>query len=152
MLQFSPEEFREPDPLQGLHAAEHRRELLVHNRERIEFAYQKALADGVEDPVILVLDLQDESAARLAELTGLSHDKLMRWREQCEQQDVVPTQILVAPRWAVLCVVGPLTPHGPQGVAKPNPPHTFRVVAVAAGGSAYADFPEPPVCIDPERN
>ena len=39
-----------------------RRQLLLLNRERIEFAYVKAQANALDDPVILVLDLQDDSA------------------------------------------------------------------------------------------
>jgi hypothetical protein len=37
-----------------------------------------------------------------------------------------------------------MTPNSPQGIAKSNPPNAFRVVAIAAGGNAYADFPNPP--------
>jgi len=125
-------------------AAEYRRQLLTLNRERIEFAYEKARANGLDDPIILVLDLQDDRAARLAQLTGLPWEQIERWREECDRCDVVPTQILAAPRWAVLCVVGPTTPSSPKGIAKPSPAGTFRVVAIASNGNSFADFPAPP--------
>ena len=70
MIRLSPGESPEPDPQRGLYAAEHRRQMLLHNRERIEFAYEKAMADCMDDPVILVLDLCDDRAARLAVMTG----------------------------------------------------------------------------------
>lgn len=124
--------------------AEHRRELLLANRERIEFAYLRARSNGMDDPVILVLDLEDDRAAQLAEWTGLARSQIERWRDAARERDVVATQILAAPRWAVLCVVGGMTPKSPQGIAKPNPPETFRVVAIASGGNSYADFPLPP--------
>jgi len=37
-----------------------------------------------------------------------------------------------------------MTPNSPQGIVKPNPPGTFRVLAIASGGIAFADFPMPP--------
>lgn len=130
--------------------AAYRRQLLLHNRERVEFAYEKAVTQGIEEPIILVLDLMDERAAGLAQLTGLSWETIERWQDECRQKDVVPTQILAAPRWAVLCVVGPTTPNSPQGILKPVPSGTFRVAAMAAGGNAFADFPvPPPSSIDP---
>ena len=144
MIRLPPSESPMPASKQGLHAAEHRRHLLLHNQERIEHAYENALMQGLDDPVILVLDLYDERGSRLAELSGLSCGQITRWREECLQREVVPTQIVAAPRWAVLTVVGPLTPNSVQGVIKPNPPDTFRVVAVAADGIAFADFPVPP--------
>ncbi len=149
MIRLPPGESPMPDPKQGLHAAEHRRHLLGHNREKIEFAYENALLHGLDDPVIVVLDLCDDRAARLAELAGSSKEQVERWRHDCSQRDLIPTQIVAAPRWAVLTVVGPLTPNSPQGILKPNPPSTFRVIAIAAGGNAFADFPTPPCsCID----
>jgi hypothetical protein len=128
------------DSLHGSLATEYRRQLLLLNRERIEFAYVKAQANALDDPVILVLDLQDDSAVRLAQLTGLPWEQI----EQCERPDVVPTQVVAVPRGAVLCLVGPTTPNRPKGVAQPNPPGTFRVVAIASNGNSFADFPLPP--------
>ncbi len=132
------------DRLRETTAAEHRRQLLVFNRERIEFAYEKAVAAGMDDPVVLVLDLHDEQANRLAVLAGVPAEHVHRFLEECGRSESVPTQIMVAPRWAVLAVVGPMTPGSPQGILKPNPPATFRVLALAAGGIAFADFPLPP--------
>jgi len=121
--------------------AEYRRQLLLLNRERIEFAYEKARGKGIDDPVVLVLDLQDERAARLAQQTGLEWEAIERWREECRRNDCVPTQVLCAPRWAVVCTVGPTSPNSPHGIARPCAPNAFRVVAIAAGGNAFADFP-----------
>ena len=132
------------DSLHQTLGAEHRRELLFLNQERIEFAYLKAQANGMDEPIILVLDLEDERAAQLARLTGLPREQLEQWRKECDRRDVAPVQILAAPRWAVLCVVGPMTPNGSQGIAKPSPPGTFRVVAIASHGNSYADCPLPP--------
>jgi hypothetical protein len=144
VIRLPPGESPAPDPKHGLHAAEHRRCLLGNNREKIEFAYENALLHGHDDPVIVVLDLSDATAARVAELAGSSKEQIDRWRSECLQRDLIPTQIVAAPRWAVLTVIGPLSPKSPQGIIKPNPPGTFRVVAVAAGGNAFADFPLPP--------
>ncbi len=145
MIRLPPGESPLPNSRQGLYAAERRRLLLLHNRERIEFAYENAVAQGLDDPVILVLDLCDERGTRLAELAGLSKEQADHWRKACSCRDVVPTQIVAAPRWAVLTVIGLLTPNSLQGILKPNPPDTFRVAAIAAGGNAFADFPMPPV-------
>ncbi len=134
---------------QETRAAELRRQLLLINRERIEFGYEKAQADGMDEPVILVLDLRDERAARLTHLTGVPWTKIDSWCEHCADCDTVPIQVLAAPRWAAMCVVGPTTPNSYQGIAKPCPPGMFRVVAMAAGGNSFADFPAPPQsCFD----
>jgi hypothetical protein len=144
VIRLPPGESPMSDPVQGLDATDHRRQLLLHNRERIEFAYDNALTHGLDDPVIVILDLCDERGARLAQLAGSSQEQVVRWCEECSRRNVVPTQIVAAPRWAVLTAIGPLTPHSPQGILKPNPPNSFRVIAIAAGGNAFADFPVPP--------
>ena len=131
--------------LQEAFGAEYRRQLLLLNRERIEFACVKAQAKGLDDPIILVLDLQDDSAARLARLTGVPWEQIERLREQCDRADVVPTEIIAVPREAVLCIVGPESPNSPKEIAQPNRPGTFRVVAIASNGNSFADFPAPPV-------
>lgn len=132
------------DRLNEAIAAESRRQLLVFNQERIEFAYEKAKAEGADDPVILVLDLQDDRAAKLAQSTGLRWQQVRLSHEECGRDEAIPIRIFAAPRWAVLALVAPMTPNGPQGILKPNPPGTFRVPAPAAGGIAFADFPQPP--------
>lgn len=145
MVNRLPSQYRPTaQPSRPSPGAEHRRQLLLHNRERIEFALEKVKADGMEDPVVLVLDLQDERAAWLASRAGLPWERIERWRDECRRHESVPTQILAAPRWAVLAVVGPMTPESPRGILEPSPPDTFRVVALAAGGNAFADFPMPP--------
>jgi hypothetical protein len=129
---------------QNAFGAECRRQLLLFNRERIEFAYVKARANGLDDPVILVLDLQDDRAALLAHRTGLPWETIEQLREECDRCDAVPTQVISAPRWAVMCTVGPMSPNSPHGIARPCADGAFRVVAIAAGGNSFADFPLPP--------
>jgi len=124
--------------------AEYRRQLLLLNRERIEFSYEKARRNGLDGPVILVLDLMDGRAACLSQKLGVEWEQIARCREECRRHDVVPVQVIAAPPGAALCLVGPTTPNSPAGIAKPNPPGTFRVVAIAAGGNSFADFPLPP--------
>lgn len=131
-------------PPDGL-GAEYRRQLLLLNRERIEFSYEKARSHGLEDPIILVLDLLDERAARMSQMVGVPWDQIERCREECRHLDVVPVHVIPVPQCAAMCVVGPTTPRSPYGVTKPCPPGTFRVVAIAAGGNSFADFPLPPV-------
>ncbi|MBN1588598.1 MAG: hypothetical protein JW888_03700 [Pirellulales bacterium] len=116
--------------------------MLLLNQERIEFAYEKAKVDGMDDPMVVVLDLQDERAGRLAQWTGLPRPQIERWQVEYDGHGPAPTRILAAPRWAVLAVVGPMTPNSPEGIVKPNPPGTFRVLAIASGGIAFADFPQ----------
>ena len=124
--------------------AEHRNRLLLNNREKIEMTYERACNEKMEDPVILVLDLDDPFASSVAKLGGLTSDRLDACRERCRSFGITPTQIVAAPRWAVIAVVGPSTPNSLAGILKPSPPGSFRVVAIAAGGNAFADFPLPP--------
>ena len=125
--------------------AEYRRQLLLLNRERIEFSYEKARSNGLDDAIILVLDLSDERAARMSQMIGVPWEHIERCCEECRRLDVVPVHVIPVPPCAALCVVGPSTPQSPQGVAKPCAPGTFRVIAIAAGGNSFADFPLPPV-------
>jgi hypothetical protein len=137
------------EPLRNADAIEHRYRLLMFNRERIEFAYEKAKKDGVDDPVIIVLDLQDERAANMAYLMGLPKEQVAQRLIQCAKRATTPALILTAPRWAALAVVGPMTPNSSQGIVQPNQPDTFRVIVIAAGGNAFADVPTPPSsCLD----
>jgi hypothetical protein len=122
---------------------------LLLNRERIEFSYEKARRNGLDEAIILVLDLTDERAACLSQKLGLTWELITKCREECSRNDVVPVQVIAAPLYAVLCLVGPTTPNSPQGIVKPIPSDAFRVVAIAAGGNSFADFPLPPTsCID----
>jgi hypothetical protein len=126
-------------------AAEYRRQLLLLNRERIEFSYEKARRNGLNGAIILVLDLSDERAARMSRMTGVSADQIERCCEECRRMDVVPVHVIPVPQQAALCIIGPSTPGSPRGVAKPCAPGTFRVIAIAAGGNSFADFPLPPI-------
>lgn len=135
---------RLPRSAPGGLGTEYRRQLLLHNRERIEFSYEKALAGGLKNPVILVLDLLDDRAARMSQMAGVSWDQIERCREEGRRLEVVPVYVLPVPPDAAMCVVGPSTPKSPQGIVKPSAPGTFRVVAIAAGGNSFADFPLPP--------
>jgi len=139
------------DSLHEALGAEYRRQLLVLNRERIEFAYVKAQSKRMDDPIILVLDLQDDGAARLAQLTGVPWEQIERLREECHRSDVVPAEVIAVPQETVSCVVGPPASDGPKVVAQPVQRGSFRVVAIASNGNSYADFPAPPVsCPDQE--
>ena len=143
--EFDEQYLRLPRSANDSLGAEYRRQLLLLNRERIEFAYEKARAGGLDDPVILVLDLLDNRAASLSRMIGVSAERIAQCREECRRLDVVPVHVIPLPPTAAMCIVGPSTPRSPQGIAKPCPPGTFRVVAIAAGGNSFADFPFPPV-------
>jgi hypothetical protein len=125
-------------------AAEYRRQLLLLNRERIEFSYEKARRGGLDEPIILVVDLTDDHAACLSQELGVAGEQIAKCRKECRRHDVVPVLVIAAPPHAALCLVGPTTPNSPRGIAKPSPTGTFRVVAIAAGGNSFADFPLPP--------
>jgi len=72
-------------------------------------------------------------------------EQIERLGEECQCVGVVATQVLAVPRGAVLCVVGSRAPNGSKRIAQPNPPGTFRVVAIGSNGNSFADFPTPPV-------
>jgi len=135
----------QPGSAAGCTGAEYRRQLLLLNRERIEFTYEKARANEVDEPIILVLDLCDDRAARLSQLAGVAWEQIEQCRQDCRNAGAVPVYVMALPRWAAMCYVGPSSPRSPQGVAQPCAPGTFRVVAIAAGGNSFADFPLPPV-------
>ena len=104
----------------------------------------KAQTKGLDDPIIVVLDLQDDDAAELAHSTGIPWDQIEQSREECRSAGVVPTHVLALPRESVSCVVAPAPPSGPREIAPSNRPGTFRVVAIASNGNSFADFPAPP--------
>ena len=92
-----------------------------------------------------MLDLLDDRASRLAHLIGVSSERIAQCREACHGPGVAPVYVVSLTPPAAICLVGPSTRLSPQGIAKPCPPGTFRVVVMAADGNAFADFPLPPI-------
>ena len=124
---------------------DYRRDLLLSNRERIEFTYDQAIAKGLDSPIILVLDLFDSRAVWMAQMVGAAWHHIERCRADCRDLDLVPVHVAAVPFCTALRLVGPTTSNSPHGIAKPCPSGTFRVVAIAGGGNSFADFPVPPV-------
>ncbi len=135
---------RMSDSSDGAWAQEYRRQLLFLNRERIELAYDKARTHGMDDPAILVLDLQDDHAAELARRTGLSWQHIEQLRAECSSCDVVPTLVVSIPHSAITCTPARSSAAGASETTTPRESNTFRVVAIAAGGNSFADLPLPP--------
>jgi len=103
------------------------------NLERIEHAYAAAMRCGVEEPVVLVLDVRRSEACELAaHLTGVERRDIHRFVERTADECVVPTIICAVPA-EQLAHLMPTAP-GPEG--------TFPV-AVFVGSMRVRHLPIP---------
>lgn len=129
-----PWNYLSPEPLRELITAEWGRQLLVCNQARVEIASEKAKADGMDDPVIPVIDVQEDRAGRLAQLTGLP------WRHVAQRREENGRNQSVARRNAGHLAPGrsgygrPYNAQQSPGHPQPNRPGTFPVLALASVG------------------
>jgi hypothetical protein len=109
--------------------------------ERIELAYETAVKQGLQNPMVLVLDLHDENARKIADTSGRNQrtDEVVA---EAERRGVVPLGIWhlpsdVAARWLA---------DFPDVVAQLHeipPPSTFYTVMLAAGAVSLVLTPCP---------
>ena len=110
--------------------------------ERIELAYEKAVSEGLRNPVVLVLDLQDDTARRVAEASG--HDQRIDdvVAEAEKRGDLDRLAFGICPAMSPPSALAAF-PDVAASLNEMLPPWTFYTVVVAAGSASLAVTPCP---------
>ena len=111
-------------------------------RERIELAYEKAVSEGLRNPVVLALDLQDDTARRVAETSGRDQriDDVVAEAEK--RGGLRPLGIRHLPGDVAAKALATF-PDVAASLNEMLPPWTFYTVVVAAGSASLALTPCP---------
>jgi hypothetical protein len=114
-----------------------RQHMLHENLDKARSAYREAIAQGMVDPAVAIVDCRQPGPRRLAEgLVG--RNKVDEETVRCEAARLIPTLIFAAPRPAMSDSLGRLTPNGRTILSRAMPPGSFWAVTIAEGGSSYA--------------
>lgn len=119
--------------------------LLRRATERIEIAFIKAVRQSIENPAVVLLELEDPTAQWIIRTT-VREAEAERMIERCRGQDITPIALwrMTADEAADL-----LPPdheaaiHGLRRWATCGPPGMFPVVVVGRGGIGLIAFPIP---------
>ena len=112
-------------------------EMVTFNTERIETAYLTAVANGIIEPVVIVVDPRDRMGRDIAvSLSGKTDvDKTVA---DCEARGVRACAIVTYPKTDAIALLSPISPKALRSINTANYPTQFAVVAVGDGRVAYA--------------
>ncbi len=133
-----------------MEAGEQRRVLLQRHREPAEHAYERCLAEGMERPVVFVLDLDDREGRKLAgalmakerqtnDAEGLLHIDA-KAAEIRTKGDVIPALVMVVELEGAAIICHRLTDNGGRMIRQ-IPEDRIPIVVVSGGGNSYAGIP-----------
>ncbi len=117
--------------------------LLQSNVNDAEVAYERALDDGVEDPVVFLLDIRDPQVAVLAEAYVREKGKVRQAIDDCVAKEAIPIAIVALPHGNAVKFMDAVFQG--DGGAWPTtiPCGCFRIVVIAFGGYTHRTHPEP---------
>ena len=121
--------------------ANDRTHLLNLNKENVEYAYTHADDRGVEDPVILLLDLRYKKALMLAEACIRSKDRIRKAIDDCARKNVIPTAVVALSLRKAVEAMGPVSEPALKTLSSTIPRGYFRVMVIALGGSQPLGMP-----------
>jgi hypothetical protein len=107
-------------------------ELFLLGQGRAVSRWREALASGVDDPVVLILDLRDGDGRWVAESLGRAPE-VAEHVDEARRLDGVPLLITGVPRRVARCVLEALSPGVTETFDAADPASGF-LVAVVAGG------------------
>ena len=109
--------------------------------ERIELAYEKAVKQGLQNPVVLALDLRDDIARRIAGTSGRD-----QWADavvaEAERRGVTTLGIWHLPGRVAAKLLADF-PDVAAMLSEEAPPGAFYTVAVAEKGASLVLMPCP---------
>jgi len=132
--------------------SEQRRVLLQRHLEPAEHAHERCVAEGMERPVIFVIDLDDREGRKLAgalfakehhvdEAEGVRHVDA-KATEIRARGPVIPALVMAIEVEGAAAICRRMTDNGEQMVRR-IPMDRIPVVVVSAGGNSYAAIPRP---------
>ena len=129
---------------------EQRRLLLQRHREPAEHAYERCVAEGMERPVVFILDLDDREGRSLAGALMAKERKTddaegMRYIdakavEIRSKGSVIPALVMAITLDGAAIICQRMTDNGSRMIRQ-IPPECIPVVVVSAGGNSYAGIP-----------
>jgi hypothetical protein len=130
--------------------SEQRRVLLQRHLEPAEHAHERCVAEGMERPVIFVLDLDDREGRKLAGAL-YAKDQHVDEAEGIRRVDakateirargpVIPALVMAIGMEGAAAICRQMTGNGEQTIRK-IPIDRIAVVVVSAGGNSYAAIP-----------
>ena len=133
-----------------MNSGEQRRLLLQRHREPAEHAYERCVAEGMERPVVFILDLDDREGRSLAgalmakerqtnDAEGLLHIDA-KAAEIRTRGDVIPALVMVIELEGAAIICQRLTDNGGRMIRQ-IPEDRIPVVVVSGGGNSYAGIP-----------
>lgn len=123
--------------------ANDRAHLLNLNKNNVESAYTHADDRGVDDPVILLLDLRYTKALVLAEACIRSKDRIRQAIDDCARKKVIPTAVVALSHRKAVEAMGSVSQPALETLSSTIPRGYFRVMVIALGGHSHSACPEP---------
>lgn len=129
---------------------EQRRLLLQRHLEPAEHAHERCVAEGMERPVIFVLDLDDREGRKLAGALFAKEQRVeeaegvrrvdAKAAEIRARGPVIPALVMAIEMEGAAAICRQMTDNGEQTIRK-IPLDRIPVVVVSAGGNSYAAIP-----------
>jgi hypothetical protein len=118
-------------------SAEERHRLFRANIERIEYAYEQSLRDGIDHPVILVFDIRDASGRAMAEDVA-GKEVVKEKLTQAEEQRVNFCLLYPLSQKDAAEVASSWPSQGKALLSESFPVGVFAVVIIGSGGILWA--------------
>jgi hypothetical protein len=105
--------------------------LIQSNRDNIMNIYERARDNEMFDPVMIVLDLRDEKAARMARSRLKNGSRIRSLINECAEKKMIPTVILALPHEDAVSALGRVSQLAQQALSSTIPRSYFRVLTIA---------------------
>jgi len=116
---------------------QHRRQLLTFNQEKVEQVYLQTKQNGIADPIVLVLDVQDDGARIMAGFV-MGVERRDNFLEEARQREMTPVLVLGVEHAKAVDFFSRISADVEAALKKGLPPGYFWSIAVARGGRCYA--------------
>lgn len=102
--------------------------------------YRKALASGIANPVIFILDLRDEVAKNIA-MKVITAEHIQKYLKYGQYRQSIPTLVLPLPQRIGVEVCQALNPEGSKYLADSPKPGCFHIVVISDGRCLVGGLP-----------
>jgi hypothetical protein len=119
--------------------------MLRRATEQVEVAYLKAVRQSIENPTVVLLELEDATAQQIIRTT-VREAEAERMIERCRGQDITPIALWRMTADEAADLLPPdheAAMHGLRTWATCGPPGMFPVVVVGRGAIGLIPFPIP---------
>lgn len=124
---------------------EDREYLLSQNQALVQQAWLQARRDGPPDPVVILMDPENEVARALTAAMGMTASSVARHRAECKARGMIPTIVGVAPRGAAVLICATTVKNSQMAgmLSLGGVPGFIDTLVIANGGNSLGRIPEP---------